>query len=138
MPDPIALFFDIGDTLAVPKLTATGGLDKLVVFPFVPDVLTKLHATTGPGGAAVRLGIISNTGTESLASMKKVLTDAARFGLFSEKLLVFSSVEGVDKSTKDIFNRARARAGVTASRCVFVGESEGERKVAASAGFRVS
>jgi FMN phosphatase YigB (HAD superfamily) len=100
--------------------------------------LTKLHATTGPGGAAVRLGIISNTGSETLASMKILLSGAGLLGFFEEALLVFSSVEGVDKSTKEIFNRARTRAGVAANRCVYVGEDEGERKVAATAGFRVS
>jgi FMN phosphatase YigB (HAD superfamily) len=138
MPDSIALFFDIGDTLAVPKLTAAGTLDELVAFPFVTEVLAKLHTTTGPDGSSIRLGIISNTERESLASMKAILSDAAILGFFEEAMLVFSSVEGVDKSTKEIFNRARKRAGVATSRCVYVGEDEIERRVASTAGFHVS
>jgi FMN phosphatase YigB (HAD superfamily) len=138
MPDAIALFFDIGDTLAVPKLTSAGALEGLIVFPLVADVLSKLRAAAGPGGAPVRLGIISNTGTETLASMKTILSDARLLGFFEGALLVFSSVEGVDKSTRAIFDRARVRAGVAASRCVYVGEDERERKVASAAGFRVS
>ena len=138
MPDAIIVFFDIGDTLAVPELTAAGAVHKLLVFPFVADVLEKLHATNGPGGSAVRLGIISNTGGETIASMKTLLSGAGLLGFFDEGLLVFSSVEGVDKSTHEIFDRARARADVAANRCIYVGEDEGERKVASTAGFRVS
>jgi FMN phosphatase YigB (HAD superfamily) len=138
MPDAIVLLFDIGDTLAVPVLTAAGALEKLVVFPFVTVVLAKLKATTGPGGAAVRLGIISNTGDETLGSMKTVLSDAGLLGFFEDVLLVFSSVKGVDKTTTEIFQRARTRAGVAADRCVYVSESEKERTVASAAGLRVS
>jgi len=138
MPEAIVLFFDIGDTLAVPVLTAAGALDKLVVFPFVTDVLARFRSATGPGGSPVRLGIISNTGTETLATMKKVLSDAGLLDFFEEGLLVFSSVEGVDKSKKEIFRRAWTRAGVAAGRCVYVSESDPERNVAAKAGLRVS
>jgi FMN phosphatase YigB (HAD superfamily) len=138
MPGAIVLFFDIGDTLAVPALTASGALDKLVVFPLVTDVLARFRAMTGPGGLPIRLGIISNTGTETLATMKNHLSAAGLLASFEEALLVFSSVEGDDKSTKEIFNRARTRAGVAANRCIYISESERERNVAASAGFRVS
>jgi FMN phosphatase YigB (HAD superfamily) len=138
MPSAIVLFFDIGDTLGVPELTAAGALDKLVVFPFVTDVLARFESATGPGGSPVRIGIISNTGTETLASMKKVLSAAGLLGFFEDGLLVFSSVEGVDKSKKEIFDRARERAGVAAGRCIYVSESERERTVAESAGLRSS
>jgi FMN phosphatase YigB (HAD superfamily) len=138
MVDAIAVFFDIGDTLAVPKASATGVLEGLEVFPFVTEILTKLHATTGPGGAVLKLGIISNTGDVDRDSMKAFLTTAGLLGFFEDKLLVFSHEEGVDKKTKEIFNRARTRAGVAANRCIFVGESEDERTVASSANFRVS
>lgn len=138
MADKIALFFDIGDTLAVPTLTAARKLDKLIVFPFVPEILTKLHATTGPGGSTLRLGIISNTGDETLVRMKEVLSDSGLLGFFEAGLLVFSSVEGSDKTSRKIFDAARARSGLGADRCIYVGENDAERTVAASAGFRVS
>jgi FMN phosphatase YigB (HAD superfamily) len=54
------------------------------------------------------------------------------------RLCLFSSVEGMDKSQPAFFSLAVTRAGVSADRCVFVGESADERDVAAMAGVRVS
>lgn len=138
MPDDIVLFFDIGDTLAAPRVTSAGKLEGLDVYPLVKDVLAKLHETDGPGGAAVRLGLLSNTGLAKKEEMKGLLETAGLLGFFEEALLVFSGEEGVDKSSREIFDRAREKAGVPAGRCVFVGESEPERKVARTAGFEVS
>lgn len=136
MPERITLFFDIGDTLASPVLSTAGSLQKLEVYPFVTDILKDLR---GDGMApSPRLGIISNTGSETMDSMKTLLTDAGLFGFFDPGLLVFSSVEHVDKTSKEIFERAVHRANVTPDRCVYISESDAERKVATSAGLRVS
>jgi hypothetical protein len=40
----VAVFFDLGDTLVIPRLSDDGSLLGLNVLPFVPDVLAKLGA----------------------------------------------------------------------------------------------
>jgi FMN phosphatase YigB (HAD superfamily) len=128
----LAVFFDIGDTLASPVLTG-GQLSGLDVYPFVPEVLD------GFGDPDVVLGLISNTpATETAQSMRAFLDDAGLLDRFQDELLLFSSVEGLDKSDPAFFDLARQRAGVAAGRCLFVGESEAERTVAEAAGFMVS
>jgi bacterial leucyl aminopeptidase len=102
------------------------------VYPFVPEVLA------GFGGPDVALGLISNTGTETAQSMRSVLDGAGLLDRFQDELLLFSSVEGLDKSDPAFFDLARRRAGLPAGRCLFVGESEAERAVAEAAGFMVS
>ena len=69
MADKIALFFDVGDTLAVPTLTAAKKLDKLIVFPFVPKS-SRSSMPPRPGGVGLRLGIISNT-DETLVRIRR-------------------------------------------------------------------
>jgi len=131
MSEPLAVFFDIGDTLASPVVTA-GRLTGLRPYPLVPDVLQQME------GADLALGLISNTGTETAQSMRDLLEDADLLPFFRDDLLLFSSVEGLDKSDPAFFELARERAGVPAARCLFVGESEAERAVAKAVGFRVS
>ena len=58
--------------------------------------------------------------------------------VFLPALLLYSSVEGHTKNEKAFFTLAAARAGLPASRCIFVGEDAKERETAASAGFQVS
>ena len=129
----VVVFFDIGDTLAIPR-QSNGSLEAL---PFVQDVLNKLKQIS-IGGKPLRLGVISNTGSETLTKMRSVLADAALLDAFDPALLLFSSVEGMNKSQKEFFILGAQRAGVPPERCVFVGESEAERKVAASAKFKTS
>jgi FMN phosphatase YigB (HAD superfamily) len=131
MGEPLAVFFDIGDTLASPVVTG-GQLSGLDVYPFVPEVLDGFAV---PG---VALGVISNTGTETAQSMRDLLDDAGLLDRFQDELLLFSSVEDLDKSDPAFFDLARQRAGLPAGRCLFVGESEAERSVAKAAGFMVS
>jgi FMN phosphatase YigB (HAD superfamily) len=131
----VAVFFDIGDTLASAVLEASR-LARLEVYPFVPDVLGRLRA--GSEGVSVSLGLISNTGDESAARMNAVLAEAGLADLVDVDLCLFSSVEGLDKSQPAFFALAKDRAKLPASRCVYVGENPDERAVAFSVGFRVS
>jgi FMN phosphatase YigB (HAD superfamily) len=135
MGERLIAFFDIGDTLASAVLDG-GRVSRLEVYPFVPELLGRLRA--GGDGVSVSLGLISNTGDETAARMSQVLADAGLSAFVDASLCLFSSVEGLDKSQPAFFALARDRAGVPASRCLFVGESPEERGVAASVGFLVS
>lgn len=134
---PIAVFFDLGDTLVIPRLAPDDSLQGLEVLPFVPAVLDKLKQMKD-GEAVLRLGVISNTGTESGANMRAVMAKAELLDSFDQNLLLFSSVEGIDKRRKELFQRAAERAGLPADRCIYVSESDAERQVAASANLRTS
>ena len=136
MGDGLAVFFDIGDTLASPHITG-GHLAGLDVYPFVPEILARMRAAGG-NEFAVALGIISNTGNETKASLNDLLDKSGLSALVDASLCLFSSVEGLDKSQPAFFVRAKDRAGVPSAQCVFVGEDAAERAVAASVGFRVS
>lgn len=136
MGDGLAVFFDIGDTLASPHITG-GHLAGLDVYPFVPEILARMRAT-GSDEFAVALGIISNTGNETKASLNDLLDKSGLSALVDASLCLFSSVEGLDKSQPAFFVRAKDRAAVPSAQCVFVGEDAAERAVAASVGFRVS
>jgi FMN phosphatase YigB (HAD superfamily) len=135
MNDAVAVFFDIGDTLAS-AVGQSGHLVRLELYPFVPDVLKRLRASGAE--VSVAMGLISNTGHESAERLAAVLADAGLSDLVDVDLCLFSSVEGMDKSQTAFFSLAVTRAGVPAARCVFVGEDANERDVAASAGLRVS
>jgi FMN phosphatase YigB (HAD superfamily) len=135
MSEGLVVFFDIGDTLASAIVDA-GRLSRLEVYRFVPDVLARLQA--GGAEVPVALGLISNTGDETAARLNDVLADAGLLAFVDASLCLFSSIEGLDKSQPAFFGLARDRAGLPASRCVFVGENAEERAVAASVGFRVS
>lgn len=131
MSNELAVFFDIGDMLAS-AVVEESHLSRLDVYPFVPEVLARLRA----GGAGV--GLISNTGSETAATMNKVLDDAALLALVDPELCLFSSIEGMDKSQPAFFTLASERAALPAARCVFVGEDAKERRTAATVGLRVS
>ena len=136
MGEDLAVFFDIGDTLASPVVEA-GELTALDVYPFVPDVLTRLRAAGGDH-TAVKVGLLSNTGDATAAAMDDLLAGAGLVPLVDHDLCLFSSVEGVDKTDPAFFVLAHERAGVPTGRCVYVGEDAGERKIAASVGMQVS
>jgi beta-phosphoglucomutase-like phosphatase (HAD superfamily) len=66
------------------------------------------------------------------------LSEAGILQQFEPSLLLFSSVEGKDKTQPAFFRLAAQRAAVLPTRCIYVGEDQAERTVAKSAGFRVS
>jgi FMN phosphatase YigB (HAD superfamily) len=136
MGEGLAVFFDIGDTLASPVVVG-GHISRLEVYPFVPNVLDRLRAA-GDDQIPVSLGLISNTGDATATTMNNLLADAELLAQIDPRLCLFSSIEGLDKSQPEFFARARDRADIPATRCVFVGEDAAERAVAASVDFRVS
>jgi hypothetical protein len=73
MSNRLAVFFDIGDTLASAVVEGSH-LSRLDVYPFVPEVLARLRA--GGDMPAAAIGLISNTGNETAATMNKVLGEA--------------------------------------------------------------
>jgi FMN phosphatase YigB (HAD superfamily) len=133
----IVVFFDLGDTLVIPRQSANGSLLGLKVLPFVPDVLSKLRGRE-VDGAKLRLGVISNTGEETLARMRSLMAEVQLLDFFDPALLLFSSVEGIDKRQKQIFERAVQRSGARPEQCIYVGEDEAERRTAKSAKLRTS
>ncbi len=137
MTESMAVFFDIGGTLGLPKVSPSPRrLVALQVYPFVPAVLESLR------GEGVHLGIISNTGeSDTTDSIRGVLVEAGNiYEYFDPNLLVYSSVEGISKDSPEIFKHAATRAGFSDSpqRCLFVGEDSWERSTAVAAGFRVA
>lgn len=135
MNSVVAVFFDIGDTLAS-AVVQSGHLERLEVYPFVADVLVRLRSGLGEGSVA--LGLISNTGQESADHLAQVLTTAGLTKLLDAHLCLFSSVEGMDKSDPEIFALAVTRAGLMAEHCVFVGDDCTERDTAKSVGMQTS
>ena len=136
MEQGIAVFFDIGDTLASPVIV-DGRLAGLAMYPLVPDVLKRARVAGGDD-VRVALGLISNTGNETSATMTSVIAASGLGALVDVDLCLFSSVEGIDKSQPALFARACDRARLPAARCIYVGEDPTERAVARSVGFRVS
>ncbi len=124
------VFFDLGDTLGTGQISSGGSVTRFDPFPFVVEILKQLK------DVPLRLGVISNTppGTTS-ANMASVLGAAGIGAFFDPALLLYSSVEGMDKTQKAFFNLAVSRAGVSKKQCVFVGEDAAERSVAGSAGL---
>ncbi len=137
MSAPKVVFFDLGSTLGEPKLSPSGALTGFEVFPFVPEILTRMSAPQTAGFGA-KLGVISDTPGLTLENMKAILTAAGILGFFDPGLLLFSSVEGMDKKKKAFFTLAVTRAGIPANRCIFAGESDAERSVARLAGMPVA
>ena len=61
--------------------------------------------------------------------MRSVIAKAGLLDFFGPSLLLFSSVEGIDKSQQQFFELASQRAGVPAEHCNYVGEDDAERRV---------
>ncbi|MDQ4146842.1 MAG: HAD family hydrolase, partial [Pseudomonadota bacterium] len=130
-----AVFFDIGGTLASPKLSSPPPrLDRLIVYPYVPTVLQELR------DRRVRLGVISNTGDETAERMQIILEQCGLYDFFDPSLLLYSSVVGLEKDSPEIFRLAASRAGhpTLPERCIFVGEDSRERSFALAAGLRAA
>lgn len=136
MSDDLAVFFDIGDTLASP-VVENNQLTRLDVYPFVPEVLGRLRESAGEAGS-VRIGLISNTGSATAVLLDHLLTESGLRALVDPPLCLYSSVEGLDKSQPALFQRAAARAGLSPADCWYVGEDAGERSVASEVGFHIS
>jgi bacterial leucyl aminopeptidase len=128
------VFFDIGGTLGQPRLSGQPPrLTGIDVYPHMPGVLEGLRSRR------IALGIISNTGAETARSMRQHLEHAGIYGFFNSRLLVFSSVVGLEKDSPAIFELAarRARRASDPATCIFVGEDNLERSYALAAGWRV-
>jgi extracellular elastinolytic metalloproteinase len=128
------IFFDLGDTLGQAVLSPLPAhLLEFNVFPFVGDLLTRLR------GEGLRLGIISNTGSDSGAQVDSVLARAGILDHFEPALRIYSQDIGLKKDSPQIFLAAAARAGEEhdSASCLFVGEDVVERAHAAAAGLQV-
>src|SRR4029453_10006826 len=96
--DGKVVFFDLGDTLGVGQVGPSGNITGFDPFPFVKDILKKLKDPP-PAGLGFRLGVISNTPTgTTAANMAAVLNAAGVLAFFDPTLLLYSSVEGLDKT----------------------------------------
>jgi bacterial leucyl aminopeptidase len=126
------IFFDIGDTLATVNPNT---LDlNLIALPGAIDALRRLSE------AGLRLGVISNTGSETAQTMRRALQGAGLYDFLEPGLLIYSSEVGLKKDSPEIFRRACARTEFQAdpARCLFVGEDATERTFAVAAGLQVS
>jgi FMN phosphatase YigB (HAD superfamily) len=133
--DTKIVFFDLGDTLGVGHAGSGGIITRFDPFPFAKDILKKLKDAP-PAGLGLRLGVISNTPTgNTAANMAAVLSAAGILAFLDPALLLYSSVEGLDKTRKAFFTLAASRAATRPKLCVFVGEDPAERNVASSAHF---
>ncbi len=128
------VFFDIGDTLGTAKISHFDfHLERIDIYSYVPNILQQLKAN------GIKMGIISNTGHETIDSMKRVLEDAGIYRFFDPNLLIYSSVVGVSKPSPEIFRLAAQTVGhgIEPQHCLFVGEDSKERKVARNVGLQV-
>jgi leucyl aminopeptidase len=136
VPENIAaVFFDLGDTLGTPVISAPPvHLSGFNVFSFAPVLLQLLR------DRGLRLGIISNTGPDGHDRVNPVLEQAGLLGFFEPELCIYSKDVGHTKAETAIFAIAVDRAGLSQEpqRCLFVGEDQSERNVARTAGMRVS
>jgi bacterial leucyl aminopeptidase len=129
-----SVFFDLGDTLGTPRISHPAlRLEGIDIYPYIPIILQQLQQNN------FKIGIISNTGNETEASMRRVLEQAAVYNFFDPNLLVYSSVVGASKPDPEIFRLAAATAGhpTAPQHCLFVGEDSKERKVARQLGWQV-
>jgi bacterial leucyl aminopeptidase len=128
------VFFDIGDTLGTATVAHPDfHLERIEIYAYIPNILQQLTES------GIKIGIISNTGNETAASMKRVLVAADIYHFFQPELLIYSSVVGFNKPSPEIFRIAATAANQTTKpqHCLFVGEDGKERKAARNSGFQV-
>src|SRR5215207_3313152 len=119
------IFFDIGDTLATPRLDAQG---RLIDFIVLPAALPALRALSE---RSIRMGIISNRGNIPADVVTRALEASGLLTFFDPKLIIFAK-----KDSPAPFIKAATKAGLPASDCIFVGENNEERAHALNAGFQ--
>ena len=106
----IVVFFDLGDALVIPRLSEDGSLLGLDVLPFVPGVLAKLKRTK-TNDAVLRLGVISNTKTETPSEMRLGMAEAGLLDFFDPALLLLvPSRESIKASSSSLSWPASVRA----------------------------
>jgi HAD superfamily hydrolase (TIGR01549 family) len=129
------VFFDIGGTLAEPQWAPDRShLIGLEVHRGALRTLQTLQLHD------IRMGIISNTGTETPTNLLHLLEQSGLLSFFAAPLLIFSSVVGFEKPHLPIYQLAAMRAGLAAcpERCLYVGDTESDREGATQAGWRVA
>lgn len=120
-------FFDIGNTLASVTISPNGTrIERLTVYPYVPDVLGELR------DRGTRLGIISDRGPFRAEDVNQALAAAGLLDFFEPELVIYGR-----KDSPRIFEQAVARAGAP-ERVLFVGEDPNERVHALQAGLLVA
>jgi fungalysin metallopeptidase (M36)/peptidase M28-like protein len=129
------IFFDLGDTIGTAVLAPEPvHLVSIDVFPFVPGLLQNLL------DRGIRLGIISNTGTDKAADVDQVLAQSSVLSYFDPALRIYSAEVGLLKNSTAVFELATrlANMGQEPQRCLFVGEDGSERSFAIKAGMRAT
>jgi bacterial leucyl aminopeptidase len=120
-------FFDIGNTLASVTISPNGTrIERLTVYPYVPDVLGELR------DRGTRLGIISDRGPFRAEDVNQALAAAGLLDFFEPELVIYGR-----KDSPRIFEQAVAQAGAP-ERVLFVGEDPNERAHALQAGLLVA
>jgi FMN phosphatase YigB (HAD superfamily) len=127
-----AVFFDLGATLVDQVCYPDGRLERLEPIEGALDVLRQMK-TRG-----LTLGVISNTGPDKPAVLRKQLIEAKLSRFFARNLVLLSGDLSIDKSTPAIFRLAAARAEFSPEECMFVGDDPNERRMARLAGMRTS
>jgi len=128
-------FFDIGNTLASVRVTASGDrIEQISVYPDVPPVLEALRQEN------VRLGVLSNCGRIPEEEVNDALARAGLLSFFDRGLIIYGP-----KDSPRLFEQAAARVlqttpGATGALpfLLFVGEDAAERAHARAADFHVA
>lgn len=126
---PPTIFFDLGDTLVAASFIGNPPRLRFEPLEGAADLLEWLRA------AGFRLGIISNTGDETGASVDGALVAAGLEAYFEGGLRLYSAdlPHLRPKPHPDLFEEARSRSG--GGRTIFVGENADERATASATGF---
>ncbi len=123
-----AVFFDIGDTLAVISRDSSGRvIEHIEVLDGALEALGELSRR------GLKLGIISDRGSVEEREVLRVLREAELLDFFEPNIILFGP-----KQSADIFRRAARLASLVPRRCLFVGENEREREFASEAGMRTA
>jgi leucyl aminopeptidase len=95
------VFFDIGNTLASVSISPSGDrIDRLAVYPYVPETLAELRER------GARLGIISNRGDIPAEEVNQALRAAGLWDFLEPELVVYGA-----KDSPRIFERASGQTG---------------------------